>query len=331
MSGLWRDVAGLPQAVQQTLDDADGFDDVARLIGDPSVRRVVATGNGAAYYVALGLWLASLESSGGPPVTAVPAGLLAAGRLALRPGDVVLAVSSSGELRDLVEAIAAGSLSTPLAAITAAPSATIPRHAAARAVVRVHTEQALTHTQAYVGNHVAALAIWAHATRDEGLSRALSGIPEQLAAAVADAEHDEVAPPPGTTAAICFGAGAAWSGALEAALLLKEVAQLPAEGQETREGATSGMTGLHDRCLAVSIRTAHAIDMEAEDQCRGRGATVIGIEAGADARLAPILSFPRSTKLALNAGEQAGLDVDSPAWTQAYYDTARAPGAAERA
>ncbi|HVU78117.1 MAG TPA: hypothetical protein VHC67_11070 [Gaiellaceae bacterium] len=333
MSGLWRDLEGLPQAVQLTLDNADGFDDVAAFVGDSRVKRVVATGNGAAYYVALGLWLASLESVDGPPIVAVPAGLLAAGRLALRPGDALLAVSSSGELRDLVEPILAGSLSTPLAAITTTPSATIPRHAAARAVVSVLTEQALTHTQAYVGNHVAALAIWARATRDESLSRALAGTPERLAAAVAAAAAaaDGTAPPPATTAAICFGAGGAWAAALEAALLLKEVAQLPAEGQETREGATSGMTGLHERCLAVSIRTGHPIDDEAEAQCRGRGATVVGIDGGGDARLAPILAFPQSVRLALAAGEQAGLNVDSPAWTQAYYDTARASGAADPA
>lgn len=331
MSGLWRDLAGLPQAVQLTLDNADGFDEVAAFVGDSRVQRVIATGNGAAYYVALGLWLASLESPGGPPIVAVPAGLLAAGRLALRPGDALLAVSSSGELRDLVEPILAGSLSTPLAAITTTPTATIPRHAAARAVVSVLTEQALTHTQAYVGNHVAALAIWARATRDESLARALAATPERLAVAVAAAEADGTAPPPATTAAICFGAGGAWAAALEAALLLKEVAQLPAEGQETREGATSGMTGLHDRCLAVSIRTGHPIEGEAEAQCRGRGATVIGIDGGDDARVAPILAFPQSVRLALAAGEQAGLNVDEPAWTQAYYDTARASGAAEPA
>ena len=72
------------------------------------MRRVVASGNGAAYYVAVALWLASLEGPVGPDVVAVPSGLLARGGFAWRPGDVLLAVSSSGEFRDLVEAVDAG-------------------------------------------------------------------------------------------------------------------------------------------------------------------------------------------------------------------------------
>ena len=44
--------------------------------------------------------------------------------------------------------------------------------------------------------------------------------------------------------AVVFGSGPAWAAALEAALLLKEVSGMPAEGVETREGATSTMMAL---------------------------------------------------------------------------------------
>ena len=62
-------------------------------------------------------------------------------------------------------------------------------------------------------------------------------------------------PVPGSTSigpidpetAVVFGGGPGWAAALEAALLLKEVARVPAEGVETREGATSAMMALAAR------------------------------------------------------------------------------------
>ena len=44
-------------------------------------RRIVVTGNGAAYYAALALWTAALQAPQGPEVVALPAGV----RLPPRP------------------------------------------------------------------------------------------------------------------------------------------------------------------------------------------------------------------------------------------------------
>ena len=125
-TGLWRDVTELPSTVAETLERRPGRSDVAALLGAPGVRRVVASGNGAAYYVAVALWLASLESEQGPEVVAVPSGLLARGAFAWRPGDALLVVSSSGEFRDLVEAVDAGA-PVPYAAVTANAESTLGR------------------------------------------------------------------------------------------------------------------------------------------------------------------------------------------------------------
>src|SRR5438094_97946 len=59
-TGLWQDVSGLPES----LAAREGVEDVAALLGAQGVRRIVATGNGAAYYVAFALWVASLEGGG---------------------------------------------------------------------------------------------------------------------------------------------------------------------------------------------------------------------------------------------------------------------------
>ena len=78
-TGLWRDVTELPSTLAATLDGDRGRGDVATLLGASGVRRIVASGNGAAYYVSVALWLASLEGGHGPEVVAVPSGLLARG------------------------------------------------------------------------------------------------------------------------------------------------------------------------------------------------------------------------------------------------------------
>ena len=167
-TGLWRDVTELPSSLAATLEDRAGIEEVAALVGADGVRRVVASGNGAAYYVAVALWLASLEGSAGPEVVAVPSGLLARGAFAWRPGDVLLAVSSSGEFRDLVEAVDAGA-PTPFAAVTATAGSTLGSRAGARALVSVPNQRAVTHTQAFCGAVVAALGVWAAVTSDPDL------------------------------------------------------------------------------------------------------------------------------------------------------------------
>src|SRR4029078_8631211 len=74
-TGLWRDLREGPAALAATVDAVDGVSEAARLLRSDRVRRIVAVGNGAAYYVAHALWLAALESDGhGPPITPVPRG-----------------------------------------------------------------------------------------------------------------------------------------------------------------------------------------------------------------------------------------------------------------
>jgi fructoselysine-6-P-deglycase FrlB-like protein len=316
-TALWRETCALPLTLEQTLGDAEGVAAVARLVGRPGVRRVVATGNGAAYYAAAALWLASLGDRPGPEVLCIPAGLLARGAFAWRDGDVLLTFSSSGEMRDVIEALDAGA-PTPYAAITASPESTIGSRADAVALVTVSSQDAVTHT----------LSVWAEVTGDDTLQAAVRGVPELVARAVetaapwASGQPDLMSPPAG----VVFGSRHAWAGALEGALLLKEVAGIPAEGVETREGATSAMYPLGPGHLVVSLPTAgDTLLEEAEAICAARGATVIRAPGGdlADPRLSAVTAFPATVALAARLGVGVGLDVDKPAWTDAYYAVAR--------
>jgi glucosamine 6-phosphate synthetase-like amidotransferase/phosphosugar isomerase protein len=130
--------------------------------------------------------------------------------------------------------------------------------------------------------------------------------------------------------AIVFGSGPGWAAALEAALLLKEVAGIPAEGVETREGATSAMMALGPGALALSLPAGDGDPLlaEAEEICAGQGATVLRAPGGegVDRRLAAVTTFPAAAALAMRIGLERGLDVDKPAWTDAYYRVARGTG-----
>jgi fructoselysine-6-P-deglycase FrlB-like protein len=316
-TGLWADVRELPGALRDTLAAAEGVAEAA--VALQGAERIVATGNGAAYYVAHALWLASLESRGSLPIVAVPCGIAVRESFAWRPGDAVLAVSSSGEFRDVVE-IARRSGGRPCVAITADAGSSLAGEADAVVLQRVVSQHAVTHTQAIAGAYACGLALLADAELDALLATA--GDAAEQAVADAEAWTPEIGSPP---AAIAVGGGPAWAAALELALMLKEISRIPAEGVETREGATSASFGLDRGHLMVSLdREGDADGDEALRLCAAAGAVTLRLPGTAgDARLAPITTLPAAAALSAQLALAAGHDVDRPAWTDAYYETAR--------
>ena len=189
-------------------------------------------------------------------------------------------------------------------------------------------QRAVTHTQALSGAYAAGLALWSAVTGDPGLERLLDGAVAALEAAIGDAEAwaEEVLPGLGAPpAAIVAGGGTAWAAAMELALMLKEVSRIPAEGVETREGATSAMFGLAPGHLMVSLDPGgDPLGDEAVRLCAAAGArTLRPPGAAADARMSMITSLPASAALSAGLAQAAGHDVDKPTWTDAYYETAR--------
>jgi fructoselysine-6-P-deglycase FrlB-like protein len=347
-TGLWADVRELPGALGETLEAADGVAEAAALLRGAD--RIVATGNGAAYYVAHALWLAALESGiAGPPIVAAPCGVAARDRFRWQAGDAVLAVSSSGEFRDVVE-IAQRSDGRPCVAITASADSSLASAASATVRQRVASQRAVTHTQAVAGAYASGLAVWAAVTGDAELAALVARAPDAAARAVVDAQEWAAAelaalgaaPPDGApaadgaaatharasslpTAAVVAGGGVAWAAALELALMLKEIARIPAEGVETREGATSAMFGLDHGHLMVSLDPAgDPLGDEALRLCAAAGATTLRLPGShPDTRLAPITTLPAAAALAADLALAGGHNVDRPTWTDAYYETAR--------
>jgi fructoselysine-6-P-deglycase FrlB-like protein len=327
-TGLWADVREVPDALAATLAAADGVADAAALLRDDGVKRVVAVGNGAAYYVAHALWLASLEgSAAGPALVAVPCGLAVRESFRWRTGDAVLAISSSGEFRDVVD-IARRARERPCVAITADPASSLAAAATAPVLQQVDSQRAVTHTQALCGAYAICLVLWAGVTGDDDLAAVAATAPDAAARAIATAEDWAPAAIAGLAlprAAVVAGGGTGWAAALELALMLKEIARIPAEGVETREGATSAMFGLDAGDLMISIdRAGDALGDEALRLCAAAGAETLRLpDVEADDRLAPITMLPASAALSAGLALAAGHDVDQPTWTDAYHATAR--------
>src|SRR4051812_1000185 len=327
-TGLWADVRELPGALGDTLAALDGVSEAADLLR--GAERIVATGNGAAYYVAHALWLASLEGDDPvaptPPIVAVPCGIVVRERFLWQSGDAVLAVSSSGEFRDVVE-IARRAGGRPCVPIPASADPSLAAAATATIVQRVASQRAVTHTQALAGAYACGLALWAALSGDAALAAALGGAPAAAERAVAEAEAwaaAELRPGALPTAAVVAGGGPAWAAALELALMLKEIARIPAEGVETREGATSAMFGLRRSDLMVALDPAgDPAGDEAVRLCADTGAATLRLPAHGDPRLTPITTLPAAAALAAELAIAGGHDVDHPAWTDAYYATAR--------
>ena len=82
-----------------------------------------------------------------------------------------------------------------------------------------------------------------------------------------------------------------------------------------------------DLALSLPTRADDPLLVEAEEACAERGAQVLRAPAPAteDRRLAAVSTFPAAAVLSASIGLARGLDVDKPAWTDAYYRVARGP------
>src|SRR5436190_1939340 len=180
--------------------------------------------NGASHYAGLLAALAALETR--VDLQAVPSGLIR--KIARRDGDASVVVSVSGEFRDLVDAVAEDLLPRPLVVVTAMPASTLAQAADAIVPLAVEEHDTETHPQDFCTAAVACLALLARLSKDDVLRELVERTPVDVAAAAASVE-DWLPALERPEAAVCAGHGAAWAGALELALLLKEIARIPAE------------------------------------------------------------------------------------------------------
>jgi glucosamine--fructose-6-phosphate aminotransferase (isomerizing) len=204
----------------------------------------------------------------------------------LSPESLVVAFSQSGETADIIEAmLAARTRGSKLAAVTNAPRSTLGRMVELRVDLNAGPEQCVLSTKAYTAK-VAALLMTAHAvhgTLEVGRQRVLeaaAGMREMLAPSWIDLVREIAEDIYQAEHLFVIGRGLSYPTALEAALKIKEVSYIHAEGFAAGE-LKHGVIALVQEgtpCLAYAPNDETRADIiSGAMELKARGGHIIGI------------------------------------------------------
>jgi glucosamine--fructose-6-phosphate aminotransferase (isomerizing) len=281
---LSKEVAEQPAALRRLV--REGRDEIQSLADAmTSATNVIVTGCGTAANAALaGTYL--LDEICGRAVTMIPASEFRYRSRTLDSSSLVIALSQSGETVDVLDAMAvAQQRGASLAAIVNTPMSTLDRVVDTRVLLRAGIEQCVLATKSYT-TMLATLLLAAHAidgrwsTGADLVLHAADGIEsmlengtrrriEEVATRLAVAEHLFV-----------IGRGLHYPSALEAALKIKEVSYIHAEGfaaGELKHGVIA-LVEAHTPCLVLAPDDATRTDLlSGAAELRSRGGHIIGV------------------------------------------------------
>jgi glucosamine--fructose-6-phosphate aminotransferase (isomerizing) len=286
---LSKEVAEQPAALRGLLSTArDEVTDLARCVA--AADRVVLVGCGTASHAALaGSYFFSTFA--GRDVSAIPASEFRYRAGSLGPETLLIALSQSGETIDVLEAVRhAQSYGCEVAAIVNTPSSTLDRAVRHRLLLRAGIEQCVLATKSYTAMLAALLLISGelageHEIATESVARAASAVEAFLLRddartcakiGIRLAAHRH---------AFVIGRGVHYASALEAALKIKEVSYVHAEGfagGELKHGVIA-LVEPGTPCLVVAPDDETRVDvLSGAAELRSRGGWMIGIGSTAD-------------------------------------------------
>lgn len=308
------------------------------------ITRVHVIGNGTSFHSSLAASSLHrrLAPADAPVVIPVTAAEFRTYRPALDARDAVVGISSSGEFKDVVGVARELRGTTPFAGIVHVPGSTLTGlasdlvlSAGGPSTVPVMTKtfsSTLAATELLLaellgeatGDRVADALRRAAAQADRAIADAEPGVPA-LAESLRDARHLFV-----------VGGGMAYPAALEAALKLKEMALVHAEGTETWEMTSGAATMLGPDTVVIALAPdgparpsladmlAHArewgariIEVGPDPLVAGSG--LLRLPAGADEDFAPFTAVPPVALLAYALARLRGADPDHPGWIERYH------------
>jgi glucosamine--fructose-6-phosphate aminotransferase (isomerizing) len=344
-TGVVDQIEAAPEAVRRTLVESRvAADRAVALLRQTDVRRLFVIGNGTSFWSARWVsgWYRQLAAPDDPALIALSAASFRYYRPALASTDAVLAISASGEFRDVIASAidlrgvipvvgvvqdAASSLGAVAAEIVVAAGGPSPMpvmtrtfHSSATAAAMVAI--GLLGDRQVAGSAVASLARGADAA-ESAISAARDAVPG-LARDLRDYRH-----------IVVFGGGSAALAAGEAALKLTEMALLHAEGSETWEVESGSATIIGPETAVIAIRPAGPAAAATAALARnsaGWGATVIEVSAeravegsallsiplDAPDDVAPLYAVPPLALLAYHLARSRGIDPDRPGWVGRY-------------
>jgi glucosamine--fructose-6-phosphate aminotransferase (isomerizing) len=329
-----REIREGPAAIRETVATArGGAREIAARWRRDGVRRVHVIGNGTSFHSSLASAAPYRRHVGPDDPVVVP--LTAAEMLryppALGRGDAVIGISSSGEFRDVLAVAEALHGRTPLAGIVHVPGSALTRvasdvvlSAGGASVVPVMTK---TFSATLVATELLLLELLG-VDRADPVVRAIAAaepLVEPLAASLRDTGHLFVT-----------GGGLGWPAALEAALKLKEMALVHAEGAEAWQMTSGAVTMLGPGTAVIALapdgpaRSAladllgHAAQWGTRTIEVGAGRLVatsdlLPIPATANEEHAPLNAVPPVALLAFALAHARGANPDRPGWIEPYH------------
>ena len=334
-----------PEAIRGTLAGArTAADAAAAALRAGGVRRVFVIGNGTSYHSALaasGLY-ARRASAEDPVAIALTAGQFRTYRPDLGPHDAVVGISASGEFADVVTAFEELRGVVPTVAIVHVADSTLTeiadhvvQSAGGPSHVPVMTK---TFSSTLVATELTLLALLGDGPTDAAAA-SIAHAADDAEATLAEVE-DRVPLLVDRLEAFehvfVVGAGLAHVAALEAALKLKEMALVHAEGAETWEATSGAATMIDGRSAVIALAPSGpgraatselvghvagwgAAIVEVAPEAAVPGSTLIRLPAGADEDHAPLTAVPPVALVAFGLARRRGIDPDRPEWVARYH------------
>ncbi len=340
-----REIAEGPQAIRRTVEEAwPSAREIAGRLTRDGIRRIHLIGNGTSYHssLAAAALYARHASADDPVVVPVTAGAFLAYPPELGRRDVIVGISASGEFRDVVAVAETWQGRVPVIGVVHVPGSTLTRLASEVVMsaggpsdVPVMTK---TFSATLVATELLLLGLLDPERRDgviEAIVRAADHAEAAIAAAepLADGIAAELA---GAEHVFVVGSGVAHIAAMEAALKLKEMAIVHAEGTETWEMASGVATIVGPGSVVIAIAPAgpgrdavvemvrHAEDWGARTVEVGPSTSVPGslllpLPADAVEDHAPLTAVPPIARVAYALARRRGHDPDRPDWVERYH------------
>lgn len=330
-----------PAAIRATLAETrPAAQKAAEAIRSRAPKRIFVIGNGTSLYTSMAAAYTArlLAGSDDPLVLAFPAGDFRYFTPAIRPDDVIVGMSASGEFRDVLSIFDRLQGKCLRVGITHVPGSSLTRLAdhvlfsgGGASHVPVMTK---TYASTLTALHVLLLEIL---NAPPSYFDALSSVADACEHALAEAKRIIPGLIPVVSKfehAFYFGAGNAYAASLEGALKMKEMAILHAEGSETWEMASGPATVVSEKSLCVALYTGEESDASTADTARHAqqwGARVLEVgplaatgdwhlpvQASAVPSFASLALIPPLALLAYRTARARGYNPDKPAWRDRY-------------
>jgi glucosamine--fructose-6-phosphate aminotransferase (isomerizing) len=339
------EIAEEPAAIRATLTESrEAILRVATALRSQGVTRIHVIGNGTSYHSSVAAATLYRRQAGpaDPTVVALTAGEFRHYPPALGPTDAVVGISASGEFRDVVAVVEALKGRVPTVAIVHVPGSTLDR--TADHVIRSAggPSRVPVMTKTFASTLVATELLLAELLGGQRAVRIRDEIAraaDHAEAAIAGAESrvlDLAGALVGARHLFVVGSGGAYPAALEAALKLKEMAIVHAEGTESWEMGSGVATIIDAESVVIALAPqgpGSTSTLEVARHAAGWGARVIEVAPVGSIDGADLLPIPAATEedhaslttvppvalLAFALARRRGHDPDHPDWVERYH------------